>query len=179
MVTSIAEQDVSKRLTDQDWRVSNTTTTSPDGAILTKAPPGRRIFRFSFDGGEFVFELVGDLPAWVEPTVRSLGKLLQLSPDWDTYGGSPVNPKCIAAALELALCTLQDDTPVPSVVPTSRGGLQFEWHTGGVDLEIEFLSATRVCGLFEDPITGTSWEKDLSYDLRHVIDAISTLSQRQ
>jgi len=106
-----------------------------------------------------------------------LEKLLQLEPNWDTYGGSQIDPKCVAAALNLLSNILLDSTALPSVVPTSRGGLQLEWHACGADLEIEFFSATHVRGLFKDIDSGASWEKDLSFDLRPLTDAVKTLSQ--
>lgn len=178
MNLSVADPHLRQQLSDQEWQVSNTTTTMPSQATLTDSPPGNRQLRFPFDRGEFVVEIVGDPPAWVEPTVRSLGGLLSLEPGWDSYGANPVDPNCVVAALELAMATLRNDSPAPSVVPTSRGALQLEWHIGGIDLEVEFLSATRICGLFEDQRTGKAWEKDLSFDLRPLVDAISTLSQR-
>lgn len=178
MTLSIAGRRAGNRLTDEDWQVSNATTTLPPWAILTVTPPARREFPSSFERGDIAVEIVFEPPTWVEPTVRSLERLLRLGPDWDTYGGSPVDPKCVAAALELASRTFRDDTPIPSVVPTSRGGIQFEWHTGGADLEIEFLSATRVCGLFEDQLTGVCWEKDLTSDLGPLVEAISVLTRR-
>ena len=179
MTLSVAEPRVRKRLTDQDWQFSNTTNTLPVWATLTETPPGRREFRLPFHGGELVIGIDFDPPAWFGPMVRSLERLLRLGPDWDTYGGCPLDPECVNAALELAFQSFRDDTPAPSVVPTSRGGLQFEWHTGGVDFEIEFLSATRVCGLFEDQVTGTCWEKDLTSDQRPLAEAISALSRRR
>jgi len=179
MTLSIAEPRAEERLTDRDWQASNTTRTLPSRATLSAATAGRREFRFPFDGGQLVVEIIGDAPAWVEPTVKSLGKLLQLERNWDTYGGSPIDPTCVAAALRLAFDTFPSEMPMPSVVPTSRGGLQFEWHTRGIDLEVEFLSATRVHGLFEDATTGVSWEKDISSDLSPLVDAISTLSKRR
>lgn len=177
MTLSVAEPRARNALTDEDWQASNTTTTPPGWATLTDTPPGRKEFQFPFDRGELVVEIVGSPPAWVEPTVQSLGRLLRLDPDWDTYGASRIDPRCVAAALYLASRTFRDDTPIPSVVPTSRGGLQFEWHTGGANLEIEFLSATRVCGLFEDQVTGTCWEKDLTSDLGPLVEAISLLTR--
>ena len=179
MTISIAEPEARDCVTNQDCQASNITSTLPDRATLTAATAGWREFRFPFDGGELVVEIVGDPPAWVEPTVQSLEQLLQLEPNWDTYGGSPIAPGCVVAALKLVFDILRDDTPAPSVVPTSRGGLQLEWHTRGVDLEVEFLSATRVCGLFEDTIDDTSWEEDLSSDLRPLVDAISRLSEQR
>lgn len=41
-------------------------------------------------------------------------------------------------------------TPIPQIVPTGEGGLQFEWHTHGVDLELH-IAAPYNCELwFED-----------------------------
>ncbi len=178
MVNNVAELRSVPCLSDEDWEASNTTATLPIGATLTGSPPGSQEFRFPFDRGELVIEVLGNPPAWVEQTFRSLGALLRLGPGWDSYGSPPVDPNCVAAAINVAFRILRDDSPIPSVVPTSRGGLQLEWHRGGVDLEIEFLSATRVCGYFEDQLTDTVWEKDLAFDLQPLADAISTLSQR-
>ncbi len=36
-------------------------------------------------------------------------------------------------------CVSPDD-PVPSVVPTARGGILLEWHEGGIDLEVDIRS---------------------------------------
>jgi len=178
MTLSTAEPTAEDRLSDQEWQASDTTSTLPARATLTAAIAYLRQFRFPFNGRVLVVEIFGDSPAWVEPTVQSLGKLLQLEPGWDTYGGLPIDPKCVVAALNLVFDILPDDIPAPSVVPTSRGGVQIEWHIRSIDLEVEFISETRLSGLFEDPNTNESWEKDLSSDLHPLVDAISTLCRR-
>ncbi|HEY3241769.1 MAG TPA: hypothetical protein VGM03_00330 [Phycisphaerae bacterium] len=76
------------------------------------------------------------------------------------------------------VAVLPDDAPAPAVVPTSRGGLQLEWHTRGIDLEIEFETPHRLRGYFHDHQTHTSWEKDLSADHSALLEAIAILSQR-
>lgn len=176
MAPSVIERGVQDYLTDRDWRVSNTTATLPQRATLTDTPAHRRRLRSSFDCGQFVVETADPEPAWIGPTLQSLAEVLRLRPNWDTYGGNPVDPRCAEAALGLAFRTLRDDTAAPSIVPTSPGGLQLEWHAGGVDLEIEFLSPTRICGIFEDHVAGTSWEKDLTFDESPLIGAIAALS---
>ena len=178
MTPNIAEQEQSERLSDNEWQVSNTTTGFPDRATLSAARVPQHIFRFSFDGRRLEVGVVGDLPGWVVSAVQSIGELLRLEPDWDTYGGSPINPRIVGTAIGL-LVEFTEDIPTPSVVPTSRGGLQLEWHTCGIDLEVEFLSATRIHGLFDDAIDKTSWEKDLSSDLSPLVEAISKLSERR
>ena len=178
MTLSVAEPRAGNALTVEDWQVSNTTTTPPGRAILTETPPAPGEFPPSVERGDIAVKIVLEPGAWCKPTVWALAELLHLEQDWDTYGGSRIDPRCVVAALEMAFGTFDDDTPIPSVVPTSRGGVQFEWHTGGADLEVEFLSATRVWGLFEDRVTGICWEKDLTSNLGPLVEAISVLTRR-
>ena len=49
---------------------------------------------------------------------------------------------------------------------TSHGGVQLEWHTNKFELEVEFISPSRVRGFFEDILSGENWEKDLSFDFK-------------
>jgi len=179
MTPDTAEQELTERLTDKDWQTTSTSKPLPDRATLSAAIDGEYRFRFLFNGRELAGKIVGDLPDWILSAIQSMGKLLELGPDWDTYGGSPVSPRILVAAIQWLFELFSDEMPEPSVVPTSRGGLQLEWHTRGIDLEVEFLSATRIIGLFEDAETGTYWEKDLSSDLAPLVDAISKLSKRQ
>ncbi len=64
---------------------------------------------------------------------------------------------------------------LPFVVPTSGGGIQFEWHTRGIDLEVEVVQPGRIVALFADSRTGEEWEeetKDFSL-LREALQKIS------
>lgn len=109
-------------------------------------PYGRRTI--PFPGGEAV--VLGDPPAWLESVLRRSLDLLQLPPDWDGYGADPLDPSTVSAAMTILAGTLRNDAPVPSVVPTNRGGLQFEWHCGGIDLEVEIVASGKVVVAFED-----------------------------
>jgi hypothetical protein len=96
-----------------------------------------------------------------EVTLRALGRLLALTPGWDSYGALPVDPACALAAWHLLTAILREDSPAPAVVPTVRGGVQLEWHVKGVDLEIEVGAARLYHVAFEDNATGEAWEKEL------------------
>ncbi len=178
MGASVLESGPRAGLTDTDWRSIGATTTLPPRATLTDPARARRVMRFPFSRGEFVVESPGELPAWVAPTVDALGSLLELDAEWDSYGGHAVDPNCVRAALKLAFDVLQDDSPSPSVVPTSQGGVQLEWHTSGVDLEIEVVSPTRLYGYFEDQRARATWEKDLTFDRGPLVEAIASLSRQ-
>lgn len=76
-------------------------------------------------------------PQWLDPTAKAINNL-----PWDESnlpdGASPPNPKAGADLLSLLITVLEDNTPAPNgVIPTWRGGVAAEWHTGGFSLEIE------------------------------------------
>jgi hypothetical protein len=167
-----------ERLTDPDWYPANTTTTLPALATLSARTPGHREIRVPFGGGEFVVGIDAEPPRWLLPTLQTLGDLLELRVDWDTYGSPSIQPAYVESALRVIFAVMRDNTPVPSVVPTSRGGIQIEWHTRDVDLEIEFETPSLIRGFFEDRRSGQTWERDLSFDQNALVQAIVVLSQR-
>lgn len=91
--------------------------------------------------------------------VPDLWSLLRLEPGWDSYGASAVEAHAVVAALAfLGRLPLQS---APSLVPTSRGGIQLEWHTGGVDVEIECLPNGQAILSAEDARTQESVERSV------------------
>jgi hypothetical protein len=75
---------------------------------------------------------------WARPTVQSLITLLQLPEDWDGYGAVPIQGQIVTKALTALLQVMDHDSPRPSAVPLSDGGIQLEWHRRGRHLELEF-----------------------------------------
>lgn len=135
------------------------------------------MLKYCFPRGEVIVTLPDNPPSWMVPTVEALGELLALPPNWDAYGAPRVDPAFALAAMRLAWETFPDNTPQPSVVPTSSGGLQFEWHTRNIDLEIEFLSPSRLHVLCEDLRSGQSWESEVNRDLKPLTDALAVLTR--
>ena len=111
-------------------------------------------------------------------TVDRLLGLIDLGRNWDSYGAAPIDPANVEVALRILSRIKRKDTPPPCVVPTSRGGIQLEWHLRGIDLEIEIVTPTLIQGLFEDQRTGDAWEMEVSSNLQPLADAIATLSAR-
>ncbi len=70
---------------------------------------------------------------------------------------------------------MRKNTIAPTVVPTVHGGIQLEWHTRGIDLEIEVSPEGR-CDVYcqED---NTEWEDDLNSTLNRLQGVMSRLSQ--
>lgn len=63
----------------------------------------------------------------------NLNHLRNLQPGWDNYCAAPITE----AALKVGEAIMNTRA---QVVPTSTGGIQIEWHCGGVDIEIVVLS---------------------------------------
>jgi hypothetical protein len=119
-----------------------------------------------------------EAPAWVANAKARLEELVNLSPNWDSYGASPVSERIARITLGLLDGLMRDTTPLPSIIPTNAGRVQLEWHTKGIDLEVEVISPILLHASFEDRRTGNAWERDLNIDLTDLYDAVSIISAR-
>jgi hypothetical protein len=115
---------------------------------------------------------------WFVPIRASVYDLLSLAENWDLYGAAQVKQEFVASAADLLRNIMDEYTPAPAIVPTTPGGVQIEWHTNGIDLEIEVESTSRINVWYEDSRTGISWEDELSSDLRRLSDIVAMLSRR-
>ena len=119
--------------------------------------------------------LTNALPRWFSQFARRCAYLTQLAPNWDSYGGLPVHPTVAEAAVRLVQSIAGPGMPQPKVVPTPKGGLQLEWHTGDVDLEVELVSPTRLNVVFESRTGGEEWERELTWDLGPLAQALDAV----
>lgn len=107
---------------------------------------------------------------------QRLRDLLQLEDGWDSYGGISPRRHLLEAGLRFVEPLLSVDIAPPHVVPTSRGGIQFEWHVGGRELEIEVVGPDRFELFFEDEGTGELVEKQVaSRHLGQVVELVNRL----
>jgi len=151
--------------------------TAPASRSSTLTDAGREL-RISFSGGVFVGEISGQPPAWIESTLEVLERLLEMREGWDSYNARAIDPANVRTAIELAAALMHDRTPAPSVVPTSAGGVQLEWHTRGIDLEIEIGSPSRISACFEDQRTHSAWEAEQLDDFSRLRSALRELAMR-
>ena len=126
------------------------------------------------------YTLTNTLPSWFFNSIQQLGYLqASLKDDWDSYGAKKISPQSVDLAIDLLQLIVQSDTPPPSLVPSPSGHIQAEWHTGGIDLEVEFESATSIRVLFEDlNDPNRDWEDVLSTDLTSLSSAVVEVTRR-
>jgi hypothetical protein len=98
---------------------------------------------------------------WLTTAVTRIEHLTALAANWDSYGAQPVTAEAAVAAVRFLLNAAYPEIAAPAVVPLPDGGVQLEWHRGGLDIEIAFSEAEP--GIYvEDHTTGTSHESSLS-----------------
>lgn len=101
--------------------------------------------------------------AWHSPLLplfEAADRLVRLPEGWDSYGAPRINLFYVQRAVELVSAWMRRNLPIPSLVPTTAGGVQLEWHTRGIDLEIKVESASTLGVFFEDHLTGETYEED-------------------
>jgi hypothetical protein len=79
-----------------------------------------------------------------------LNELLALPENWDGYGAQRIERDAIAGARQFLSRV--------NVTPCVSGGVQLEWHTNGIDLELEFDASGRVAGFWavESPASASA-----------------------
>ncbi len=106
--------------------------------------------------------------------IDRLHHLGSLAPNWDSYDAVPVQGTAAVEAMRLLAQILTFDVPTPTLVPTSSGGLQLEWHQDEAELELDvhpngavevFLSMPNN-QTWEGPLANSRWR--LEAFLRHI-----------
>ena len=137
-------------------------------------PLGDALVRWPVSGG--VLEVAQSSPPATIDAIAAICDLGGLEADWDSYGALAVNRQCMVTAILLLLTSSRPKTPPPAVVPTVRGGVQLEWHRGGIDLEIEIQSPSEIRLFLEDASRGEISEQTLAGDFGPAVAAIEKLT---
>ncbi len=90
------------------------------------------------------------LPDWIKESEIVLEQLASLEPGWDSYRGKPISPYHIKLSWEFIHQIAQCYPPKPHIGPVPDGGVQIEWHTKGIDLEVEFSPEDGMVFFYRD-----------------------------
>jgi hypothetical protein len=115
------------------------------------------------------------VPAWVGSVATRLFELLRLPNNWDSYGASKPSVTSALNLFTVLSAVASPDTPAPSIVPTTLGYFQAEWHQNGADLEVEVVTPTRILVSFSDATD--SWDDVLSIDMTRLAQALRRIGR--
>lgn len=170
----------SRGLSERNWfpvapstrGVAESATTANDSVLMYETAPAAGQWIISQPFG------TPPPPAWVAPVVMHLAQLPNLPEGWGGPGVPRIGPSFIESAIGLLACVMNSDTPAPSIVPTYSGGIQLEWHRGGIDLEVELLSPSRFAVTFQDAAMGQEWDVELGDAVHQLQDPLRLLAER-
>jgi hypothetical protein len=108
---------------------------------------------------------------WLPEVTRELLALLDLHPDWNSYGAPRIDACTIGYGLALLHRAVDAHAVKPAVIASPSGGFQFEWHERGVDLEVEVLPDGHYSVYFGHRDEGSEQEAEGSLD--DVADLVS------
>jgi hypothetical protein len=112
---------------------------------------------------------------WRAPVIGRLNEILALPPGWDGYRGRRVSFEIASFTLFMLQNLCAPDTPVPSVVPLSSGGLQVEWHTERAEIELTVYAPYNVQAWAADPALGDEIERHLTTEYSFILPWIQKL----
>jgi len=154
-------------LSERNRRQSSVTSALTRDALLTGAPTSIHLVSFSGypDSPPMSFSIerpIGvELPAWAEPAISSIIELLSLPANWNSYDAPRLVPSTGIAAIRFLADVMRNAMPLPAFVPTSRGGVQLEWHFERGDVEVNFDPAGSATVFASDLTTGQEIEGPL------------------
>lgn len=119
---------------------------------------------------------VNEVP-WFLNTIREMVLLTQLKTGWDGEDAKPVSIESLEIAAKLLDKVVTKNTPSPYIFPLPDGGIQFEWHTEEIDLEIEVSGNSEVVVLYRGPDNNAiAWEARLEEAVGRLKEYVQQLS---
>lgn len=104
-----------------------------------------------------------------------LAELTKLLHGWDSYEGKPTERTVADKASEWFSAVFEPELPAPQVVPCGDGGVQLEWHIGGLHVEVYFHTDSSIEYWFENDVTGQTGEGELPDGNAEIKSALSSL----
>lgn len=124
-------------------------------------------------------ELTGSVaPEWVDSARGQLEEIQHLRDGWDGFRAGAIRRDVIHFAETVLNQIMRPLTPAPHIAPMAHSGLMIEWHTYGVDLEIEIEYPGRLWVAFEDSRTKEEDECGLTTDLSKLEGWVGEMSRR-
>ncbi|MGH8902785.1 MAG: hypothetical protein ACRDYA_14190 [Egibacteraceae bacterium] len=113
--------------------------------------------------------------AWLEDVIDAMKRVLALPDGWNSYGSARIKLPAVHNALKV-LVVSGFDGPAPTVVPTVRGGVQLEWETEDLGVEVEFDPDGTITTLVEDE-QGTREESSTSLLNPFLVETLNRVMQ--
>ncbi len=79
-----------------------------------------------------------DASPWYREALERISSLTALAAGWNGYDAHEVKGDMVIDAVKFLAKIAFPGIAAPSITPLADGGLQVEWHRGGLDIEVAF-----------------------------------------
>lgn len=118
-------------------------------------------------------------PGWLTEVLRRLREIEDLPRDWDGRDARAASPGALKRAFVVLSKFMARDFAAPAVIPTPDGGMQFEWHDAGWDLQVEIDPSGAADAWGEHIASGTRFYGDVDGQVEDLRLAIKEITVRQ
>lgn len=155
----------------------------PDEAVRTAGTMDPEAYTRGFVLPHFELQ-VRETPGWLVRYATRLQELIEAgvgAPDWNGHGAKPLQREAMALGVRVLGSLLHgtEHRPFPWIVPTFRGGLQFEWHQAGVDLDVDIDPNGSVEVVFTHHTDQKEWDGTLTERERDVHAVLDRLARAE
>lgn len=113
-------------------------------------------------------------PRWLLDAISQLGALASRS---SVEGEQPLSADVVVKSLDFLRSVMRPDSAPPFIAELVDGGLQLEWHRGGIDVEVHFPRQGAAMLVYEDVGGAEEWEGHLDFGrelfVSRVVDRLS------
>lgn len=113
---------------------------------------------------------------WQQEAYARLVHLMSLNRGWDGNESPAVRSEIATFAWSVMSSVMTTSTPIPFIAPVTGGGLQLEWHVGGLDIELYIPQPSRAELYIEYQDGRKRVEEDLTSDFEQLSSAIQEIS---
>src|SRR5665213_1133980 len=111
----------------------------PVRAVRIEAPAQQRPAVGDRTEGPAIYKVEApDASPWYGEALERISSLTALAVGWNGYDAREVKADMAIDAAKFLAKVAFPGIAAPSVTPLAEGGLQVEWHRGGLDIEVAF-----------------------------------------
>lgn len=113
---------------------------------------------------------------WERDAGARLVHLMSLNVGWDGSDSPAVRSEIATFAWSALSSIMTSKTPIPFIAPVSGGGVQLEWHTDGLDIELYIPQPSKAELYIEYQDGREPVEEDITSDFESLSSAIREIS---
>ena len=91
---------------------------------------------------------------WFQAVLRKAPSLLSLEKNWNSHGSPPIDLSTMSTGLTLLWSLSSPSTAIPEVFPTASGGIQFEWSSSSLTIELHIDPSGEAYLFVDDEVVG-------------------------